>query len=81
MDAVVKVQLKTERSQSAQQSVQALRSGFAADLRFSDLEFAFDAGGMVRAAMNEGKSTPINVRITAKDMRRRGKLPSRCWNK
>jgi multidrug efflux pump subunit AcrB len=68
MDAVVKVQLKIERSRSAQESVQALRQGVAADSRFSDLEFAFDAGGMVRAAMNEGKSTPINVRITAKNM-------------
>jgi multidrug efflux pump subunit AcrB len=74
MDAVVKVQLKTERSRSAQENVQALRSGFAADSRFADLEFAFDAGGMVRAAMNEGKSTPINVRITAKDMRRARKV-------
>jgi multidrug efflux pump subunit AcrB len=33
-----------------------------------DLEFAFDAGGMIRSAMNEGKSTPINVRITTKDL-------------
>jgi multidrug efflux pump subunit AcrB len=31
------------------------------------LEFAFDAGGMIRAAMNEGKSSPITIRITAKD--------------
>jgi len=34
----------------------------------SDLEFAFDAGGMIRSAMNEGKSTPINIRITAKNL-------------
>jgi multidrug efflux pump subunit AcrB len=74
MDAVVKVQLKSERSRSAQESVQTLRLGFAGDSRFSDLEFAFDAGGMVRAAMNEGKSTPINVRITAKDMRKARKV-------
>src|SRR5262249_17519206 len=33
-----------------------------------NLEFAFDAGGMIRSAMNEGKSTPINVRITAKNL-------------
>jgi multidrug efflux pump subunit AcrB len=32
------------------------------------MEFAFDAGGMIRSAMNEGRSTPINVRITAKDL-------------
>ena len=33
-----------------------------------NLEIAFDAGGMIRAAMNEGKSTPLNVRVTAKDL-------------
>lgn len=68
MDAVLKVQLKSERSKSAQEYVDQLRRGFAADPQFSDLEFAFDAGGMIRSAMNEGKSTPINIRITAKDM-------------
>lgn len=34
----------------------------------NNLEFAFDAGGMIRSAMNEGRSTPINIRITAKDL-------------
>jgi multidrug efflux pump subunit AcrB len=34
----------------------------------SALEFAFDAGGMIRSAMNEGRSTPINVRIAAKNL-------------
>ena len=67
MDAVVKVQLTPERERSAQEYVQALRAGFAADRRFADLEFAFDAGGMIRAAMNQGKSSPINVRVTGKD--------------
>ena len=67
MDAVVKVQLTPERERSAQQYVQALRVAFAADRQFADLEFAFDAGGMIRAAMNQGKSSPINVRVTGKD--------------
>ena len=48
-----------------------LRHGFARDPRFADLEFAFDAGGMIRGAMNEGKSTPINIRVTGKKLRRR----------
>ena len=74
MDAVVKVQLKPERHKSALQYVQMLRDGFAADREFADLEFAFDAGGMIRGAMNEGKSTPINVRITGKDMDQAHKL-------
>jgi len=28
---------------------------------------AFDSGGMIRGAMNEGKSTPMNIRITGKN--------------
>lgn len=68
MDAVVKVQLVTERSRSSQEYVDILRRGFAADRRFDDLEFAFDAGGMIRSAMNEGKSSPINIRVSGKNM-------------
>ena len=74
MDTVMKIQLKSERSKSAQEYVDILRRGFQSDPEYLnrhalvDLEFAFDAGGMIRAAMNEGKSTPINIRITAKQM-------------
>jgi len=32
------------------------------------MEFAFDSGGLIRSAMNEGKSTPINVKVTGKDL-------------
>ena len=46
-----------------------LRDGLAKDPKFADLEFAFDAGGMVRAAMNEGKSTPISIRVTGKNQK------------
>ncbi|MHC5541514.1 efflux RND transporter permease subunit, partial [Singulisphaera rosea] len=68
MDSVIKVQLAEHRHHSAQEYVQMLRTGFAKDKSFSDLEFAFDAGGMIRSAMNEGKSSPINVRISGKNM-------------
>lgn len=77
MDAVIKVQLKSHRSKSAQEYVDLLRRGFAAEPKFADLEFSFDAGGMIRSAMNEGKSTPLNVRITAKDMRKARALAGR----
>jgi multidrug efflux pump subunit AcrB len=69
MDAVVKVQLKHDRKRSAQECVQLLRRHFTTADEFSDLEFAFDAGGMIRGAMNEGKSTPLNIRITGKDLK------------
>jgi multidrug efflux pump subunit AcrB len=67
MDAVLKIQLNEERSKSAQEYVHILRTAFNKDSRFGDLEFAFDAGGMVRSAMNEGRSTPISVRVTGKN--------------
>jgi multidrug efflux pump subunit AcrB len=66
MDAVVKVQLEAEREHSAQEYVHLLRESL--NKEFPELEFAFDAGGMIRGAMNEGKSTPLNVRIRGKDM-------------
>ena len=69
MDAVIKVQLKEHRSKSAQEYVHLVRTGVAKDPRFQDMDFGFDAGGLVRGAMNEGKSTPINIRVTGKDQR------------
>jgi multidrug efflux pump subunit AcrB len=68
MDAVVRVQLKHERHHSAQEYVAQLRSGLAKGSKFRDLEFAFDAGGMIRSAMNEGKSSPINIRLAGKSL-------------
>jgi multidrug efflux pump subunit AcrB len=69
MDAVIKVQLKEHRAKSAQDYVHLVRTGVAKDPRFQDMDFGFDAGGLVRGAMNEGKSTPINIRVTGKDQR------------
>ena len=69
MDAVVKVQLKEHRRKSAQEYVHLVRTGVAKDPRFRNLDFGFDAGGLVRGAMNEGKSTPINIRVTGKNQR------------
>ncbi|MBI3862314.1 MAG: efflux RND transporter permease subunit [Planctomycetia bacterium] len=68
MDAILKVQLSEERKQSAQEYVHQLRRALADDPKFTGLEFAFDAGGMIRGAMNEGKSTPINIRIESKTL-------------
>ncbi len=68
MDAVVKVQLRSRRQHSAQEYVHQLREGFAAATIWNDLEFSFDAGGMIRSAMNDGKSTPINIQITTKSV-------------
>src|SRR5262249_25379787 len=68
MDAVLKVQLKRERDHSAQEYVHMLREALNQDPRYNSLEFSFDSGGLIRGALNEGKSTPINVRITGKNL-------------
>jgi multidrug efflux pump subunit AcrB len=70
MDAVVKVQLQEHRSHTAQHYVEHMRKTLLADDRFRSLDFAFDAGGMIRGALNEGKSTPMNVRLTGKDQKK-----------
>jgi multidrug efflux pump subunit AcrB len=74
MDALVKIQLAAERKHSAQEYVHILRTKFAQSPQFSDLEFAFDASGMVGSAMNEGKSTPISIRVTGKDQKTAHKI-------
>jgi len=68
MDAMVRVQLTEHRGQSAQEYASKVRAAVAKESRFSDLEFAFDTGGLIRGALNEGKSTPLNIRITGKDL-------------
>ena len=74
MDAVIDVQLTDNRTHSAQEFVRLLRSSMAADSRFTGLEFAFDAGGMIADAMNEGKPTPINVRIESNSLEKARKV-------
>ncbi len=80
MDAVLKIQLHGERKHSSQEYVHMLRTRVKQEPRFGELEFAFDAGGMVRAAMNEGKSTPISIRVTGKDQKTAHKIATAIKN-
>lgn len=66
MDAVMKVQLNAHHEHTAQHYVSVLRKALAAEPAFAQLEFSFDAGGMIRSALNEGKASPLNVQITGK---------------
>lgn len=70
MDAALKVQLSHHRHHSAQEHVRKLRNRLQNSPEFADLEFSFDSGGLIRSAMNFGKSTPINVRLTGRDLRK-----------
>lgn len=65
-DAIIKVQLRPEREHTSQHHVRVLRQAFAVNPRLVGLEFSFETGGLVRGALNEGKSTPINIQIKGK---------------
>ncbi|MBI4229935.1 MAG: efflux RND transporter permease subunit [Planctomycetes bacterium] len=61
MDAFVLVQLSEGRTRSAQAHVEALRGVLAGE--FPSLEFSYDTGGLVTAALNFGLPSPINLQI------------------
>lgn len=63
-DTVIRLQLTPERTHSAQEYAILLREAFARQSDFTDLEFSFDTGGMVSAALNFGASSPIDIQIT-----------------
>lgn len=63
-DAVLKIQLTDERSQSAQEYADFLRNKL--NSRFPGIEFAFNTGGIVSAALNYGALSPIDVQIAGK---------------
>lgn len=63
-DTVIRLQLTAERTRSAQEYAIALRKAFGDNPEYSDLEFSFDTGGMVSAALNFGSASPIDIQIT-----------------
>jgi multidrug efflux pump subunit AcrB len=63
-DTVIRLQLTPERTKSAQQYAVELRKKLTSNPRFADLEFSFDTGGMVSAALNFGASSPIDLQVT-----------------
>ena len=77
MDAVIKVQLNRAIGRSRPRNT-CTSSGprFANDDRFSDLEFRLRRRRHGPSAMNEGKSTPISIRVTGKNQRTAHKIAS-----
>ncbi|MEK6675602.1 MAG: efflux RND transporter permease subunit [Planctomycetota bacterium] len=61
MDSFVLVQLTPERSTSIQEYVVALRETLNRD--YPGIEFAFETGGMMTAALNFGLPSPINIQV------------------
>ena len=67
MDALVKVQLNPERHHTSQEYIRKIRKGLTQREEFSQLEFSFDSGGLIRGALNEGRSSPINIQLVGKN--------------
>jgi len=66
MDAFVLIQFSEERRHSGSHYAAELRSVLARE--FPDIEFAFETGGLVTAALNFGLPSPINVQVEGNDL-------------
>ena len=66
MDAFLLVQLKDERGRSAQEHADQLRALLPE--QFPGVEFAFDTGGMLTAALNLGQPAPIDFKVQGSDL-------------
>jgi len=62
-DAVIRIQLTDERTQSAQEYAIKLRHAFTRQPKFADLRVSFNTGGMVSTALNNGAASPLDVQI------------------
>ena len=67
MDALVKVQLSPERKCTSQEYIRILRNRLTRNHELAELEFSFDSGGLIRGALNEGRSSPINIQLIGKN--------------
>ncbi len=72
MDATILVQLTDShrRSTTSQEYADRLRRAFEKEPRFKDVQFSFNTGGMISAALNFGLPAPINVQVRGRDMQR-----------
>ncbi|MEE8467125.1 MAG: efflux RND transporter permease subunit [Planctomycetota bacterium] len=66
MDAFLLVQLKQNREHTSQEWVRELRVSLGE--QFPELEFSFDTGGMLTAALNMGLPAPIDVQVQGSNL-------------
>ncbi len=75
MDAFMMVQLKGKPGHAtAFEYVASLRKKLNA--QFSDIDFAFDTGGMMTAALNMGEPSPIHFQIASSNLEKAQKIAS-----
>lgn len=77
-DTVFKIQLTEERSKSAQDYADILREKL--NEQFAGIEFAFNTGGIVSAALNYGSLSPIDIQISGKAGEPGRELARKIWS-
>ncbi|MBL0126428.1 MAG: efflux RND transporter permease subunit [Flavobacteriales bacterium] len=65
-DAFIGVQLKDDHHVATNEYAARLRERFRKE--FPGVEIAFDTGGLITAALNEGKPSPIDIQIKGNDL-------------
>src|SRR5262249_29418822 len=76
-DAVLKIQLADHRSESAQYYATLLRDELAR--RFPGVDFGYNTGGIVSAALNYGALSPIDIQIAGKNQKQTEDLGKKIW--
>jgi multidrug efflux pump subunit AcrB len=67
LDSFLNIQLSDNHRVSAQDYVLRLRQELAA--KFPGVQFAFDTGGMLTAALSNGLPVPLDIQVTGNDLR------------
>ncbi|MBI3073295.1 MAG: efflux RND transporter permease subunit [Deltaproteobacteria bacterium] len=71
-DAFIQVELAKGRTRKVREVVATLRRDLPA--RFAGVEFSFETGGMITAALNMGLPAPINIQVEGNDLPQLHKL-------
>lgn len=74
-DAFIKAQLQEDQNNSTDSYVQILRERFYSE--FPGVEVSFNTGGLITAALNEGKPSPIDVQVKGNKLEILRKLSER----
>ena len=75
MDSFILVQLSPDRKKTAQEYASSMRAKLKDE--FPGIEFTFETGGMITAALNFGLPSPINIQIEGNKLDVAGKLAQR----
>lgn len=80
-DALIRIQLKPNRTRSSQEYASLLRQEFHKEPEFADLRTEWDTGGMIATALNYGASSPIDIELSGGKAEQRLMLSRKIRNR